>query len=183
MVGQEDKGRPLIDFAPLLAAADAPLYFHAGETATVGGAADLNLVDAHLLGSKRLGHGYALAHHPRLRAAVKAAGIALEVCPLSNQVLMLVDDLRNHPLATFMSEDLPVTLAPDDPALWGAVGASHDWAMAYLAMDDRAGLAALKQLAQNSIDFSALPAAQKNAAKATWANAWDAAVATIAKGG
>ena len=31
------------------------------------------------------------------------------------KILMLVDDLRNHPMQTFVSENLPVVLSPDDP--------------------------------------------------------------------
>jgi adenosine deaminase-related growth factor len=86
LVGQEDKGRPLIEFLPQLSDKNIPLYFHAGETVVIGGQADLNLVDALLLDSNRIGHGYALAHHSRLREQVKHRGVALEVCPLSNQV-------------------------------------------------------------------------------------------------
>lgn len=151
LVGQEDKGKPLTDWLNVLADHRLPLFVHAGETAIVGGEADMNLIDAVLLGTSRIGHGYALAHHAALRSEVKRRGIGVEVCPLSNQVLMLVDDLRNHPMQTFISEGLPVTISPDDPAHWGANGVSYDWAAAYVSFDSRAGLATLKQLALNSI--------------------------------
>ena len=74
LVGQEDKGKPLTEWSPLLADAAAPLFLHAGETAVVGGAADMNLVDALLLRTSRIGHGYALAHHAVLRAEIKRSG-------------------------------------------------------------------------------------------------------------
>lgn len=43
-------------------------------------------VDAILLGSLRIGHGYALAKHPTLLQLVKERDIAIEINPLSNQV-------------------------------------------------------------------------------------------------
>ena len=58
----------------------------------------------------------------RLRAEAGRRGVGIEVCPISNQVLGLVDDLSNHPLALFVAEGLPVVVAPDDPGFWGAVG-------------------------------------------------------------
>jgi adenosine deaminase CECR1 len=181
LVGQEDPGRPLTDFVPMFLeqlhpATDLqplPFFFHAGETDIVGGAADLNLVDAMLLNTSRIGHGYALKQHPLLRADVKQRGVAIEVCPISNQVLKLVDDLRNHPLHAYLSEGLPVVLSPDDPALWGAHAASYDWAVAYYAMDERpGGLATLKQLAINSIEHSTLDLTSKAAAMKAWAVGW-----------
>lgn len=66
MVGEENAGRPLIDFIePLLhfkarqkeEGVDIPYIFHAGETLGDGTHADLNLYDALLLGTKRIGHG------------------------------------------------------------------------------------------------------------------------------
>lgn len=151
LVGQEDKGKPLTEWLNVLNDQPLPLFLHAGESKIIGGEADMNVVDAVLLGTSRIGHGYALGHHAALRAEVKRRGIGIEVCPLSNQVLMLVDDLRNHPMQTFIAEGLPVTISPDDPALWGAHGVSYDWAAAYLSFDTRAGLATLKQLALNSL--------------------------------
>ena len=46
-----------------------------------------NLVDAVLLGAKRIGHGLNAYWNPLVRRELKAAGTPLEVCPLSNQIL------------------------------------------------------------------------------------------------
>jgi hypothetical protein len=66
LVGPENSLKPLADYlAPLLAfrartralALDIPFIFHAGETLGDGSMADVNLYDAVLLGTKRIGHG------------------------------------------------------------------------------------------------------------------------------
>jgi len=68
LVGQEDKGKPLIDFVPVflekLNGSDMKLFFHAGETDWQGQATDFNLFDAILLNATRIGHGYAITKHP-----------------------------------------------------------------------------------------------------------------------
>jgi len=177
LVGQEDLGDPLRAFIPqLLEGPSVPFFFHAGETNDVDGEADENLVDAVLLNSTRIGHGFGLSRHPDLRSMVKKRSIGIEVCPLSNQVLMLVEDLRNHPLVQFSSEDLPLTISPDDGALWGAKGVSYDWFQFFLASGNNTGLAFLKQLAINSLHYSVLLPAQKKEALKQWNQAWDAYV-------
>jgi len=59
LVGQEDKGKPLIEFVNKLNAVnpDILFFFHAGETNWNGGLTDLNLFDALLLETRRIGHG------------------------------------------------------------------------------------------------------------------------------
>ena len=68
LVGQEDKGIPLINFVPILLERldniDMPVFFHAGETDWPGQATDLNLFDALLLKTSRIGHGYSIGKHP-----------------------------------------------------------------------------------------------------------------------
>jgi hypothetical protein len=103
-----------------------PFFFHAGET--LEWATSENLVDALLLHTRRIGHGYALPSHPLLLAETVARGVAIEVCPISNQVLGLVTDLRNHPAAgVFPAQNALVTISPDDPALFGSNGVVDDW--------------------------------------------------------
>lgn len=59
LVGQEDKGSPLIKFADTLnnVNPDIQFFFHAGETNWNGELTDLNIIDAVLLRTKRIGHG------------------------------------------------------------------------------------------------------------------------------
>jgi adenosine deaminase CECR1 len=112
LVGPENALKPLIDYIePLLKfkkrqqelGVDIPFIFHAGETLGDGTMADVNLYDAILLGTKRIGHGYAtiyqrsetraaelttmhrfsLAKHPELIKICREKGIAVEVCPIS----------------------------------------------------------------------------------------------------
>ncbi|KAM3963800.1 adenosine deaminase 2 [Aphomia sociella] len=159
LVGQEDLGKPLVHFLPLLSEAQDKVnfYFHSGETAWFGTPTDENLIDAILLGSKRIGHGYALVKHPKLLATIKEKDIALEVNLISNIVLSLVNDVRNHPLATYLALGLPVVLSSDDPGAWDSEPLSHDFYIAFSGVASRhADLRMLKQLAINSIKYSTL---------------------------
>ncbi|XP_039752503.1 adenosine deaminase 2-like [Pararge aegeria] len=159
LVGQEDLGKPLLDFLPILSEAkkDMNFYFHGGETNWFGTVSDENLVDAILLGSKRIGHGYALIKHPSLMAAVRNRDIAIEVNVVSNVVLSLVCDVRNHPLATYLALGMPIVISSDDPGAWGADPLSTDYYIAFVGIaSKKADLRMLKQLVINSIRYSAL---------------------------
>ena len=61
-----------------------------------------NLVDAIILGTKRIGHGFYLAQHPHLIELVKQKQICIECCPVSNYVLGYQLDLRCHPVRSFL---------------------------------------------------------------------------------
>ena len=91
LVGQEDLGRPLVEFASQLLEAKAAnpklnFFFHAGETDWQGSQADLNIMDAVLLNATRIGHGYSITKHPEVLKMAKERDIPIEVCPISNQV-------------------------------------------------------------------------------------------------
>lgn len=164
LVGQEDIGKPLLDFLPVLREAKKYMnfYFHGGETNWFGTVSDENLVDAILLGSKRIGHGYALIKHPSLMAAVRNRDIAVEVNVVSNIVLSLVSDVRNHPLATYLALGMPVVLSSDDPGAWDADPLSTDYYIAFVGVaSKKADLRMLKQLVINSIRYSALDSKDK----------------------
>jgi adenosine deaminase CECR1 len=143
-----------------------PYFFHAGET---NWTANENLFDALLLGSRRIGHGLALIKHPLLLAEVRRRQIPIEVCPISNQVLRYVADLRNHPGVNWLRSGIPITINPDDPGMMGYTF-SYDFYEAFMAWD--LDLADLKLLAMNSIRFSSLSPAEKRQALQVWQSKW-----------
>ncbi|XP_044731757.1 adenosine deaminase 2-like [Chrysoperla carnea] len=174
LVGQEDQGEPLSSFADKIKTLpnDIRFFFHSGETNWYG-ESDMNLIDAILLGTVRIGHGYALTKHPAVLQLVKEERIGIEVSPISNQVLHLVQDLRNHPAAGFIAQNLPVVISNDDPGFWGAKGLSYDFYEAFMAFTSRnADLRVLKQLALNSIEFSAMPMEEQGAATQKFNEQW-----------
>lgn len=63
------------------------------------------------MNTKRIGHGYSLYRHPVLWEAFKEKDIAIEISPISNQVLHLVQDLRNHPASFYISENVPIVVS------------------------------------------------------------------------
>lgn len=175
LVGQEDPGRPLHSFVNFIKElpSDIKFFFHAGETNWFGAISDMNLVDAIIMGTSRIGHGYAITKHPFVMEQIKKQNIAIEVCPISNQVLKLVEDLRNHPASQLIAEGFPIVICNDDPSFWGSKGLSYDWYEAFMGMASReADLKFLKQIANNSITYSAIPEEEKKVALAKWEKDW-----------
>ncbi|XP_055314977.1 adenosine deaminase 2-like [Sitodiplosis mosellana] len=175
LVGQEDKTPGLLSFAEqiLKLPADLEFFFHAGETNWFG-SVDENLIDAVLLGSRRIGHGFALTKHPKLIDLVKSNDIAVEVNPISNQVLKLVDDYRNHPASVFMAQNVPIVISSDDPSFWEVSPLSHDFYITFLGIASRhSDLRTLKKLAMNSIQYSSLKGFEKLEAFIKWEIKWD----------
>ncbi|KAL7295926.1 hypothetical protein TKK_0010962 [Trichogramma kaykai] len=177
LVSQEDIGLPLVEVADQLLDLnnELPFFFHAGETNWYGSSSDENLLDAVLLNTRRIGHGYALVKHPELLEMVRRRNIAIELCPVSNQVLALVRDQRNHPASVLFAADYPVVVSSDDPGLWAARGLSYDFYEAFLGiMSRRADLKVFKKLVYNSIQYSAMSKEDKWKALDIWLNKWQA---------
>lgn len=139
-----------------------------------GASMDLNLLDAILLNTTRIGHGFALMKHPILWNAVKTRDIAVEVSPISNQMTHLVQDLRNHPGVFFISQNIPMVICNDDPGFWNAKGLSYDFYYAIMSFaPNHAGLKTLKNLVWNSIRYSVLNDWERKRAFTTLERAWD----------
>ncbi|MCE9544186.1 MAG: hypothetical protein K8T25_01490 [Planctomycetia bacterium] len=177
LVGEEDAGHTTVFFLPdwvrlktYLAQQKTtlPFYFHDGES---DWPSDENLYDAMLLGTRRIGHGFNLFHFPALEASLKRHGVAVEVCPISNQQLRYVDDLRVHPAAGYLNRGVPCVLGNDDPGIFGNDGLSYDFWEAIMAWD--LDLQSVKQLAINSLVYSGMTDAEKSVALAEWHKAWD----------
>ncbi len=175
LVEEEDKSHTNLDFINELLEArrkaerrslTLPFFLHSGES---NWTENENVLDAVLLDSRRIGHGLALFKHPLLMQIVKERGIAIEVCPISNQVLGYVADLRNHPAVLFINSGLPVVLCPDDPGIWKC-SFSYDFYAAFMAWG--LDLKCLKQLALNSLAYSAMAGEEKERALSHWRDKW-----------
>ncbi|CAI9399687.1 adenosine deaminase [Nocardioides sp. T2.26MG-1] len=106
------------------------------------------------LHAQRLGHGIRSAEDPALLDRIVEAGVALEVCPVSNVALGVYSDLTSVPLPTLLAAGATVALGADDPLLFGSrlagqyatMRAAHD-------LDD----AQLAELARMSVRASRAP--------------------------
>ncbi|KAL7642837.1 UNVERIFIED_CONTAM: hypothetical protein RMT77_006125 [Armadillidium vulgare] len=135
---------------------------------------DGNLYDAILLNSTRIGHGYAIAKHPKLMEMAREKDIAVEISPISNQVLRLVEDLRNHPGSFLAADSFPLVVSSDDPAIWEASPLSHDFYEFFMAIGGaNADLKFLKKLALNSIKYSSLNDEDKSKYQSMWESQWN----------
>jgi adenosine deaminase len=106
------------------------------------------------LHADRIGHGVRVAEDPALLDRVVAAGVPLEVCPVSNVALGVYSDLTSVPLPELMAAGATVALGADDPLLFGSRLASQ-----YATMRAAHGLTdeQLAELARMSVRASAAP--------------------------
>jgi adenosine deaminase len=148
----ERRGRTA-DFAPAFAIAERAgllLAPHGGELrGPEHVAACLDTLHA-----GRLGHGVRSAEDPALLERIATAGVALEVCPVSNVALGVYSDLTSVPLPTLLEAGVDVALGADDPLLFGSQLAGQYATMrAAHSLDD----ATLAELARMSLRASRAP--------------------------
>jgi adenosine deaminase len=154
-----ERGNPPSKFARVFARARAlglsPVA-HAGEE---GPAAYIREA-LDVLGVVRIDHGVRCEEDADLVDRLVREQIPLTVCPLSNEKLCVVRDLRDHNLARLLRRGVAVTINSDDPAYFGG----------YIADNYRATAAALEltaaelvTIAENAVRASFLPATAKTA--------------------
>ncbi|THD00041.1 hypothetical protein EYZ11_000493 [Aspergillus tanneri] len=165
LVGQEGLGRTLEEHLSSLLwfrqecknrGLELPFFFHAGEVRGDGDCHDLNLLDAVLLGTKRIGHGYSLFQHPLIINEVRSRDICVEVCPISNELLRLNGSASSHPVPALLANGVAVALSSDTPGVFGHIGTrvSCDfWQI--LNSFDAVGLEGLGDIAETSILYAA----------------------------
>jgi len=180
MAGPENAGRPHSAFIPELLhfrqrcdelGLDLPFIFHAGETLDHGGDVDSNLYDVILLGTKRIGHGYSLSKHPLLMQLCKDRKIAVEMCPISNEVLGLCPTIKNHPLPILLANCVPCSINSDDPGVWNAT-LSHDFYQVLMGSNVMS-LTGWRVLVEWSIEYSCMDDAEKTVAMQSFQTAWE----------
>ena len=155
----ERRGRTA-DFAGAFAIAERAglmLVPHGGEL--LGPDAIRTCLD--VLHAQRLGHGVRAAEDPDLLARIVDAGVALEVCPVSNVALGVYSDLTSVPLPTLLEAGATVALGADDPLLFGSRLAAQYATMraAHELIDEQ-----LAELARMSLRASRAPDDLRDAA-------------------
>ncbi|MCL2640931.1 MAG: adenosine deaminase, partial [Phycisphaerales bacterium] len=87
------------------------LRAHAGE-----GAGPENVWDAvRDLGVTRIGHGTRAIEDPELVRYLAANGIVLDMCPISNYRLRVVEKFEEHPIRRLFDAGVKITVSTDDP--------------------------------------------------------------------
>ena len=112
------------------------------------------------LDAKRIGHGVASFKDSELMDYMVKHNIGVESCLTSNFQTGTVTDLKEHPIKTFLANDMLVCLNTDDPAVEG-IELKDEFKLAH----DLLGLemAQIRQLQKNAIEMSFLSDSEKNA--------------------
>ncbi|CAK7225028.1 hypothetical protein SBRCBS47491_005752 [Sporothrix bragantina] len=180
LVGQESMGKPLRQFVPEFIAFQEecaqlgikiPFLFHCGETLDMGTDVDGNLIDALLLNSKRIGHGFALPRHPHILQEMKRKNVCVEVCPISNEILGLTPRIGGHAVYSLLAQNVPCTINSDNGTLFQS-SLSHDFYQVLVGKSDM-GLFGWRQLAEWSLIHSCFSSDSAMAdARVRWLEEW-----------
>lgn len=129
---------------------------HAGEAA---GSESIWQAINHL-NAKRIGHGVACVSDQQLMDYMATHQIAIESCLTSNFQTGTITDISNHPIQTFLANDMLVCLNTDDPAVQNTeLKAEFDIARNIVKLTDKQ----IHQLQVNALTASFLSASEKKA--------------------
>lgn len=176
LLAEEDLSRDLDQYAEVMhntlkKKPSLKVELHAGESLLMD---NDDVVDAYLLKANRLGHAINLYRYPKAVDNMKKSNVSISLCPVSNNILGYVYDLRMHPGVEYMRRGISVHLASDDPLKEEHEGLVDDFFMATIAWD--LNLADIKMLAKNSLKNSFLTKKEKQAAISAWENKWNSFV-------
>ncbi|XP_001353441.1 adenosine deaminase 2 [Drosophila pseudoobscura] len=150
-------------------------YFQAGESRCPDMTKPhANLIDAVLLGSKRIGHALNIPQHPELLRTMRHMQVAVELCPLSNHYMQYIQDFREHPAAYLLAAGYPIVMGSDYPHFWDAAPLTDDFYVAFVGIvSGRGNIRLLKQLALNSFLYSSLSCTERTSAINQWSCSWN----------
>ncbi len=137
------------------------ITLHAGEA--MGPESIRQAVEA--CGAQRIGHGVRLQEDPAVLALVKDQGVVLEMCPTSNQLLNVTPDLQQYPLRRYHHDNVAVTLNTDDRHIFNVTLADEYTTLAY---STGLTLAEITSVANNAVEATFLPAAEKDELRARY---------------
>jgi len=181
----EEQLRAAKDFAPVFVELfkkedeeghNLPLMLHGGESID---STNTNLYDLMVCNVTRIGHGLNLFKHAYLMPMIKERGIAIEVNPISNQMLRYTHDLRVHPAIGYHSFGLKVTLNSDDIEVFNL---QTIWDFYMAAMSFEFNLLDLKKVISNSIETAGLNKDLQEVLANDWNTKWDAFIGKVVKG-
>ena len=117
------------------------------------------------LGAERIGHGIQVAYDVAVLEQVKAGGVTLEVCPVSNYRTGALARGCEHPLAGLLRAGVRVTINSDDSGVQGST-----WQDDYRMAVDRIGLTEdeVRQCLRNAYQASFLRAEDKGKYAGLW---------------
>lgn len=98
------------------------------------------------LGVRRIQHGVQAVEDPELMKELGGMGAVLDLCPISNLKLGVVESLAAYPIRTFMEAGICCTVSTDDPVSFGN-RLRDDYAALY--EETGLGFEELGQLARN----------------------------------
>ncbi len=128
---------------------------HAGEF----GGADKIYEALDLLGAERIQHGTRAFEDPDLVQRLADEGVILDMCPISNEKLRVVEQLEDHPIRGYFDAGVTCTINTDDPLCFANTLSGE-----YEALHDRLGFkrSELAKIAENGFRFARMDEELKN---------------------
>ena len=142
--------REFVEVLAPLRTAGLPLTAHYGES----GGPEYPQEAIELLGVRRLGHGVSVAWSAEVTRLAVERGVALEMCPTSNERTRAVPSIQDHPARRLLREGAVVTINTDDPGLFG-IDLTHELEVARDDFGFEDG--DLRTVTENAIASSFLP--------------------------
>ena len=153
-----------------------PVYLHDGETNWKQGPSVRyaekeikipNIIAGCICSKYRIGHGLSMVQYPELMDGIRY-GIssdvnpssddmvlpAVEINPISNQLLKYQEDLRLHPVFQLLRAGITCVMGNDDPLIFDNPGLSYDYWM--IMMDSEVTYDMVKKIVFTSYAFKAL---------------------------